>query len=167
MLDFFVNHILSFLVGCISFYRTLIVIWLLLFLVMVYQFPQNYNFNFAFLLVSPFPNHRWKVDTATHDIIVPLLWNQSRFYLWTFCCLCGRDKGLSRQFWALGLLSLNYSWLTKKVSHFAPHCEKYRNFTWFPGVEILRKGTAGNQVKLRYFSQHQVTLPNPVHFIIT
>ena len=21
------------------------------------------------------------------------------------------------------------------------HCEKYRNFTWFTGVEILRKGT--------------------------
>ena len=21
------------------------------------------------------------------------------------------------------------------------HCEKYRNFTWFPGVELLRKGT--------------------------
>ena len=33
------------------------------------------------------------------------------------------------------------------------HCEKYRNFTWFPGVEILRKGTSGNKVKLRYFSQ--------------
>ena len=43
--------------------------------------------------------------------------------------------------------------------------EKYRNFTWFPGVEILGKGTfsaqfpfrkistLGNQVKLRYFSQ--------------
>ena len=39
------------------------------------------------------------------------------------------------------------------------HCEEYRNFAWFPGVEILRKGivslrkisTPGNQVKLRYF----------------
>ena len=54
------------------------------------------------------------------------------------------------------------------------HCEKYRNFTWFPGVEILRKGTVSaspetmrklpfrkisipeNQVKLRYFSQWSV-----------
>ena len=36
------------------------------------------------------------------------------------------------------------------------HCEEYRNFTWFPGVDILRKGTVsipGNQMKLRYFSQ--------------
>ena len=34
--------------------------------------------------------------------------------------------------------------------------EKYRNFTWFPGVETVpfRKiSTPGNQVKLRYFSQ--------------
>ena len=56
------------------------------------------------------------------------------------------------------------------------HCEKYRNFTWFTGVEILRKGkvsaqfarnyaksvpfrkisTPGNQVKLRYFLQCDV-----------
>ena len=36
------------------------------------------------------------------------------------------------------------------------HCEKYRNFTWFPGVETVpfRKiSTPGDQVKLRYFSQ--------------
>ena len=41
------------------------------------------------------------------------------------------------------------------------HCEKYRNFTWSPGVEILRKGTVstpGNQVKLRYFSQWKVSM---------
>ena len=34
------------------------------------------------------------------------------------------------------------------------HYEKYRNFTWFHDVEILRKGTVstpGNQVKLWYF----------------
>ena len=56
------------------------------------------------------------------------------------------------------------------------HCEKYRNFTWFTGVDILRKGTVsaqfarnyaktvpfrkistpGSQVKLRYFSQCDV-----------
>ena len=58
------------------------------------------------------------------------------------------------------------------------HCKKYRNYTWFPGMEILRKGTfphsfggfarnyaetvpfrkistPGNQVKSRYFSQCQ------------
>ena len=27
------------------------------------------------------------------------------------------------------------------IHHREIHCEKYRNFTWFPGVEILRKGT--------------------------
>ena len=31
------------------------------------------------------------------------------------------------------------------------HCEKYRNFTWFPGVEILQKGTVSPETirKLR------------------
>ena len=31
----------------------------------------------------------------------------------------------------------------QKISwdYFKYHCEKYRDFTWFPGVEILRKGT--------------------------
>ena len=45
------------------------------------------------------------------------------------------------------------------------HFKKYCNFTWFPGVEMLRKGTVsafmlfrkvftpGNQLKSRYFSQ--------------
>ena len=27
-------------------------------------------------------------------------------------------------------------------------CKKYRNFTWFPSVEILRKGTVSNRPKL-------------------
>ena len=42
----------------------------------------------------------------------------------------------------------------------ARHCKKYRNFTWFPGVETVpfRKiCTPGNQVKLRYFSQWEST----------
>ena len=69
-------------------------------------------------------------------------------------------------------------WLSLRIKYFSPwyqafvscyenyenrnirkyrHCEKYRNFTWFPGVEILRKGTvsakfraiSGNRPKLR------------------
>ena len=47
-----------------------------------------------FFLVSLFRNHRRKWNTATHDGIVPLPWKQSRFYLWTFFCLCRRDQGL-------------------------------------------------------------------------
>ena len=40
--------------------------------------------------------------------------------------------------------------LRMKATHYAcfklkeKHCEKYHNFTWFPGVEILRKGNSGD-----------------------
>ena len=27
------------------------------------------------------------------------------------------------------------------------HCEKYRHFTWFPGVEVLRKGTVSETMR--------------------
>ena len=32
------------------------------------------------------------------------------------------------------------------------HCEKYHNFTWFPGVEILREGTVSEygQMAIRF-----------------
>ena len=61
--------------------------------------------------------------------------------------------------------------ILQKINSMTDHWEKYRNFTWFSGMEILRKGsfrivsgdaetvpfrkisTPGNQVKLRYFSQ--------------
>ena len=34
--------------------------------------------------------------------------------------------------WTVNLKILKYIML---------HCKKYRNFTWIPGMEILRKGT--------------------------
>ena len=46
------------------------------------------------MLVSLYPNHWGKWDTATHDGIVPLPWKQIRFYLWAFSSLSWRDKGL-------------------------------------------------------------------------
>ena len=33
------------------------------------------------------------------------------------------------------------------------HCEKYRNFTWFPAVPLHKISTPANQVKFPYFSQ--------------
>ena len=71
------------------------------------------------------------------------------------------------------------------------NCEKYRNFTWFPGVEICEKARfphsfgriarnyahavpfckisiPGNQVKLRYFLQWKYLIPLlcSVHFVL-
>ena len=73
-------------------------------------------------------------------------------------------------------LKNKYTYWLRVRNGYYEHCEKYHNFTWFPGVEILWKAqfphsfgriarnyaetmtfrkisTPGNQVKLRYFSQ--------------
>ena len=42
-----------------------------------------------------------------------------------------------------------------RITNYRTHCVKYRNFTQFPGVEMLREGTVfppGNYLKLRYFT---------------
>lgn len=39
-----------------------------------------------------------------------------------------------------------------KTTYEGMHCEKYRNNTWFPGVDILQKGTDSEAVPLRKIS---------------
>ena len=66
---------LYFLVGYISFYnKTLTFVQFLL----IFVISQNFSkleLNFAIFPVSLYRDHRKKCDSATHDGIAPLSWN--------------------------------------------------------------------------------------------
>ena len=46
-----------------------------------------------FLVVLLSSDYQRKWHTATHDLISPLPWKQSRFSLWYSCCSCRKDQG--------------------------------------------------------------------------
>ena len=98
-----------------------------------WSYIQFLYFLAAFSQEIPFLNiTRRRIDFFSNLLVNASLWSlwSTQKGVWDLC-LKLIDKGrFYPKFICLPL--------TKKQQH---HCEKHRNFTWFPVVEILRKST--------------------------
>ena len=95
---FYVLYMFHFMFGgTLFYYRTLILVQFLLFHMIAFHFSQYRSLVSPFLLVSVYPNHQGKWDTAIHDGIALLPWKQAKFNLWAFCSLRRKGKSLIMQ----------------------------------------------------------------------